>query len=184
MFNFTNIILITCFILYCVIRILLLIHYLTINSESHADHFEKFLYEASLHLEYCYKNKSHIIFIPPIITPGEKNKERWLKVYSIDKKVKSIGSIALSIIAIYVSITGVMAKAGYSLLLPALLPSFIQIFNEIFSWYEIDEPSLQKPMLPIRIIAKNKNSERKKILDLKLQKIENELIKKYDDTEY
>lgn len=87
------------------------------------------------------------------------SREKWKYLHNIDFKIKSIGTIFLSILSIILVICGIDSSNNEYLFF-AVLPSGIQLLNEIFSWYEIDTPELHKPMIPCRFLAKRVYSKK------------------------
>ncbi|MCT3134009.1 hypothetical protein EFO31_01050 [Lactococcus lactis] len=65
-----------------------------------------------------------------------------------------LGTILITIFTIVLLIFNISTKDKTLLLATAILPSIIQLFNEIISWFEIDKPIGFEPILPKRFLAR------------------------------
>ena len=113
----------------------------------------------SKYIEYYSKNdhdrgQNLIHFdMPPFPITNRIILKKWSKLLKLDVFMKSIGTCLLSIFSIVVVIFSIQSN-NKEYLLFAILPSCVQLFNEIISWYQIDDPVLDKPIVPKRILAR------------------------------
>lgn len=134
-------------ILYIFLRCLNLFKYLYLNKRIHQ---KLILDKKDFDTDSRSLTEIDISFFPQI---ESESREKWKGLYNIDFKIKSIGTIFLSTLSIILVICGIDSSNNEYLFF-AVLPSGIQLLNEIFSWYEIDTPELHKPMIPCRFLAK------------------------------
>lgn len=178
--------LILCFTcIYFILRILLLIRYLFINKTSNKDadmEFIKYIEERELERKkYESQHGLHFSpFHPPMRLPSKETQKKWNRIFTIDKRVKSIGTISLSILSIVFIIYSPKDNDKILLLVSALLPPIINLFNDVLSWFEIDDPILHKPTLPKRFWAKYGDKKHQMNRDDYLEYLENNLEENID----
>lgn len=176
-------------IIYFMSRIILLIRYLFINKTSNKDadiEFLEYIEERELdRKKYESQHRLHLPpFPPPMRLPSRENQEKWNQIFTIDKKVKSIGTILLSILSIVFIIYSPKDNDKILLLVSALLPPIINLFNDVISWFEIDNPILHKPTLPKRFWAKHGDKKHRMNRDDYIEYIKKNLEENKDSVSF
>ena len=142
-------------------RISVLIKYLVANKTFHEESIRQYQIEVKkdeeLNATFSRLSGNSCEQIPspphfPQISQDSQNK--WVALYKLDFKIKSIGTILISILAIALLIFNISTKDKTLLLTTAILPSIVQLFNEIISWFEIEKPIGFEPILPKRFLAR------------------------------
>lgn len=143
---------------YFVSRICVLVWYLiankSFNKESYLHHqIEVEQYEKEIN-ETPYLANNEVF--KPVSFPyiSQKSKKLWIFLYKLDFKIKSLGTILISILSIILLLINQSESNKNLLLVTAILPSLVQLFNEIISWFEIDKPNNFEPVLPKRFFCK------------------------------
>lgn len=148
-------------LIYFITRIYVLIKYLVANKTFHEESIRHYQFElkqdeelnadlSRLSGNFCEQIPSPPYF-PKISTESQ---DKWVALYKLDFKIKSIGTILISILSIALLIFNIFTKDKTLLLATAILPSIVQLFNEIISWFEIEKPIGFEPILPKRFLAK------------------------------
>ena len=120
------------FVAYIILRVILLLLYLNINKEL------------------------SIVFheIDPHAEQYTLLARQWVYIYEKDTAVKRIGNLIIALMALLGVIINIHASSIANLLIIGMFPAFTQIFNSIFEWLEIDSPVMHKPIHPERWLFK------------------------------
>lgn len=149
-------------LIYFIARISVLVIYLVANNTFHKESFRQYQLEfkkdEELNKTFSKLSDNTCDPMPPLpyfpqISTESKNK--WIYLYKLDSRIKSLGTIFISILSIILIVINISNLDKTLLIVTAILPSIVQLFNEIISWYEIEKPIGFEPIIPERFIAKN-----------------------------
>lgn len=77
--------------------------------------------------------------------------EKWIKIYEKDKMIKSFGTLIISILSIATVILKLDSlRDNLTSIVIVILPSVVQLINELLDLFGIDEPTFSYPMRPRR----------------------------------
>lgn len=80
-----------------------------------------------------------------------KQQDKWIKYKSYENWTKSTGTFIIAVISIINVLTHLSTlHNNFTYVMILILPSIVQIINEIFDQFAIDSPMLSKPSIPER----------------------------------